>query len=123
MLLGNKEKLVKTHLENVLWGNIKMLSINPENEWRFDKGESRKFMEKLQKWSTLYPDNNESNELKILTNDLYQQIVEYRIVGLLQGQYVDIDHTIEKLTEDNKQLTEHLSQAYIPSSDAKVGMV
>jgi hypothetical protein len=42
-------------------------------------------------------------------------------MGLIQGQYVDIDHTIEKLKGENTQLAERLSQAYIPPQDGKIG--
>lgn len=122
MLLGNKRKLVEVYMENVLWGNVTLRSVNNESGFHIPLGEKTSFKSNLQQWCSLRAQNSmETEEFIQLTEKLYDLIVDYRIVGLIVGKFDDPDDTINKLKNDNIKLSENLSHAYIPSTDSKVG--
>ena len=120
-LLRDKTALVETYLENVVRGNVKLIKKNSENGWHFTKDEDKEFMRDLTKWSSSFHKKEKHDDFDKLTDTLYHRIIEFRIVGLIQGKFTDHDEIIEQLTKDNQQLSEQLQQAYIPPSDSKVG--
>ena len=121
MLLDDKKRLVEVYMENVLWGNVTLLYESIESGFQLSAGERIRFRDNLQKWCLLRVEKQSNIEFEKLTTELYQKILDFRIVGLLRGKFEDPDSTIQKLTEENKQLASHLSQSYIPSKDPKIG--
>lgn len=58
-----------------------------------------------------------------MINGLFTFFTVSRIAGGLKGELRDREEElkIRELTSHNQQLAEHLSHAYIPSTDSKVG--
>jgi len=122
MLLDDKKKLIEVYMENVLWGNVTLKAVNHESGFHIPSSEKTSFKSDLQQWCSFRAQKQtETEEFQQLTEKLYDLIVDYRIVGLIVGKFDDPDNTIDKLKNDNEKLTEHLSQAYIPPTDSKVG--
>ena len=103
MLFGNKEKVIRLHAENFLWGNLTI---------DYGKGENERFgwiknattlSQDLQSWLRCDAKNDLSEEHKTATNKLYSKILGWRIRGRLQGILQDIDMEQEnlKLKDEN----------------------
>ena len=123
MLLDDKKRLVEIYMENVLWGNVNLYNTNTESGFILKSDEAVRFRDNLQKWCTMRVEKAQSAKFDELTAELYQKILDFRIVGLIRGKFEDPDQTIQKLTAENQKLAEILSQAYIPNKDGKIGTI
>ena len=121
MLIDDKEKFVELCVENMLWGNLKIdFSHVADGEGLAQR--IVKLSGDMAKWIKLREDQN-SNEFKEMTNDLYLNLMGARFSDTLHGELRDREEEVKirELKSHNTQLAEHLSQAYIPPKDEKVG--
>ncbi len=126
MLIDSKKRVIEVYVENTVWGNVSLHSKNKENGFHMVNQEEVQFRDNIQRWCMLRLENPTSEEFEKLTNLLYLQILDYRIVGLMKGRFEDPDSTIQRLTEENTKLAEmvaeqksELNKLYKESPDQK----
>jgi hypothetical protein len=107
MLLGNKEKTIRLHAENFLWGNLTFDYGLAEDERQMLAGSSKNLEEAFQRWLVSEDENDQSLNHKQFTEKLYYMILGWHIRGRLKGKLVDIDLELEntRLKDENMKLT------------------
>lgn len=127
MLFDDKEKTVSLYADNILWGDVRLI-ISKNTRWQFDTTELIQLQKDLHQWVSLRKNNKRSQEFETLTDKLYKNFLEYRIVGLMEGHLRDRDEEteVEKLKLDNETLVEtitdqkkQLDKLYLESPDKK----
>lgn len=106
MLLGNKEKTIKLHAENFLWGNLAFDYGLTDDERQVLAGGSKNLDEAFERWLKSEEDNDQSITHKQFTEKLYYMILGWHIRGRLKGVLHDVDMEIEnlKLKDENIRL-------------------
>lgn len=125
MLSDDKTRFVQLFTDGVVWGNIKL---------DFSNATDPKLKEMVTRLSgnmalwMVKRDNPDSNEFKMLTIDVFADILGARFSKVLQGDLIDRDHEekMKKLEEDNQKLVsiiadqkKQLDQLYMESPDKK----
>ena len=106
MLLGNKEKTIRLHAENFLWGNLTFDYGLTEDERMMLSSGSKRLDESFVTWLKSDENNDQSVTHKEFTNKLYYLILGWHIRGRLKGTLYDTDLEIENTTlkDDNIRL-------------------
>ncbi|GEM_PF-4895357 len=127
MLLDDQEKTVSLYVDNLIWGNVKLI-VTKQTKWQFSEGELPQLQQDMHTWLSLRKTNKKSDDYLTLTDKLYKNFIEYRVVGLMEGHIRDRDEEAEisKLKSDNRDLVEmiatqkkQLDQLYLESPDKK----
>lgn len=99
MLLGNKVKTIKLHAENFLHGNLSINHGTEDIERVAIHKDVAALSKELRQWLQSETDNDKSKEHVIATDNLYDNILSWRIRGRLLGVLRDVD-----LEEENARL-------------------
>lgn len=112
MLFGDKEKTVKLHVENFLWGNITFDYGMFEEERQLRVGTANDFGKILDQWAKSDETDNKSEEHKKLTEALYHAILRLRAKGRITGilKNVDLEQRIEELVREKAVLQDEVKQ-------------
>lgn len=114
--------MIELHLDNVMRGIIEIKMYKPED--------AKRFIEKLKQWSKLYHNEAKYTEFNQITEELYDNILDFRAFSEIQGVLKEVENEqkikaleqeLENCKEHNKLLAEQLSQSYIPSKDKGIG--
>lgn len=118
-LIGNSEKCVKLLVDNLLWGNV---SIN----WgKIDllENDVDEIRDALSKYAIHYDIIDDKHEYTEMIGRLYKFFLSGRFANTVIGELRDREEEVKirELESHNQRLAEHLSQAYVPPKDSKVG--
>lgn len=124
MLLDDKPKMVEIFVDNLLWGNLTFNPSKIQGGWKTD-GKLQEVMIQIAKWSRLRLLKENSDEFRLLTDEVSANFITGRLFGVIEGVMRDRgeEERIKLLESHNHQLAENLSKAYIPTKDPKVGTI
>lgn len=117
MLLDDDKQFVELMMENVLWGNITF-------DWDKIDDDENKLPRMMGNFIRLHKKDSNSEDIKKLIKQLAREFRAQRVMGdSIIGELRDRDHEkkLEQAIQDNESLAQRLKDAYIPSTDTRIG--
>ena len=106
-LLTEKEKVIETCLSNMIKGNVRFVAFG--HGWCIGFLEGRIFIRNCKKWRELYEKSDVSEEFKKLTDKIYEKLLEFRIAGLIQGEFLEYDKIIREKDKEISTLNDQVN--------------